>query len=861
MPLQVESWDDDGDLQGDLFGTASVSARTNLSSRVSARSESNVGEEDWQVLISPTDATSKSNAITSAHHVGIPIPQSVPSSALLGGTIKRLGKKKPRQDVSDDWGDDFDVAGTGMATLKLRQPLSSPPPKSTTTDQEEFDSEWAEGSLGIRFAGTRRDTRGRSSSVSAMSPSMGSCMTLESEDDELGGLVLPNEPIDFNTLLKKRKVIDYDPPTSAPAPPQHAPQQRPSTSHKPSLPAEDDDMMTGLELGGGDLLDTKKRKINRNIKVKQQKPPAQTIRPSASLTFTDKVTTSRIPRPTPPPKVPHKLDTVLESNNSSIPSVTSCTNITRISRQPPTTTGAQLLRSKRSAPVLGSRQTITPRPSIPFLPAGVAPAQSHHVTAKAGSFHHRQSSDHHDRPPSPTGRSFSRPSSAAHQNNDSTPSRTGFRKDSTAASLLRQAANQRTLQVTKRRNFGDGSELDRFDDLPTSAAKENKFVKAPSNRNQPKTLRTTQSRRNLVGASEPSITPVPPSVSSACSTVPTTPLAPPTPRGYFPYDNTPRFARDTAASRNAREQRLSNNTTRPRGSGPIEAVAINWKAQVAARSPQTSPSTQRLRKRGDGKQPFLIKHIGPTGMKRKLLELPRNAQSLIGYTEEKGMTYNPTLQRWEGNEHALTKFENPSTSTLPLHPTHKDNHSHHHHTNSIPSMLALAPRDLNAPPRHASPPRPALISNINATRGVVVERGMVFDPQQMKWLKLDARSLAATNADPSAFLGAAAAAMAGPGSISVEEEEDPFAAIEDLVDEKAAKVAPGAGGVNDKGKENEDWIVGEEFDLGPAFVRKQRAEEMEWKRKVERWIMGRDTLGDGWKWEIRRVAEQYESLR
>jgi hypothetical protein len=223
------------------------------------------------------------------------------------------------------------------------------------------------------------------------------------------------------------------------------------------------------------------------------------------------------------------------------------------------------------------------------------------------------------------------------------------------------------------------------------------------------------------------------------------------------------------------------------------------------------------------------------------------------------MTYNPTLHRWEGNEHALTKFENPSTSTLPLHPTHKDNHSHHHHTNSIPSALALAPRDLNAaPPRHGSPPRPALISNISATRGVVVERGMVFDPQQMKWLKIDARSLAAANVDPAVL---AAGGALGPGSISVEEEEDPFAAIEDLVDEKAAQVAPGAGGIKDTGKVNEDWIVGEEFDLGPAFVRKQRAEEAEWRRRIGAWMVGREAMGEEWRWEIRRVAERYEALR
>lgn len=219
------------------------------------------------------------------------------------------------------------------------------------------------------------------------------------------------------------------------------------------------------------------------------------------------------------------------------------------------------------------------------------------------------------------------------------------------------------------------------------------------------------------------------------------------------------------------------------------------------------------------------------------------------------MVYNPTLQRWEGNEHALTKFDNPSTSTLPLHPTHKDNHSHHHHTNSIPSMLALAPRDHNiAPPRHGSPPRPALISQISTNRGVVVERGMVFDPQRMTWLKLDARAMAS---DPMLH-----ATGLGPGSISVEEEEDPFATIEDLVDEKSAKIAPGAGGLRGSAdKENDDWVVGEEFDLGPAFVRRQRSEEAEWRCRVEMWMGARAAEGEAWRWEIRRVAEMYEGLR
>jgi hypothetical protein len=224
------------------------------------------------------------------------------------------------------------------------------------------------------------------------------------------------------------------------------------------------------------------------------------------------------------------------------------------------------------------------------------------------------------------------------------------------------------------------------------------------------------------------------------------------------------------------------------------------------------------------------------------------------------MIYNPTLQRWEGNEHALTKFENPSTSTLPLHPTHPEDYTRHRHTNSIPSVLpgpnpfaTLVPRDHNIiPPRQASPPRPALISQINNVRGVVVERGMVFDPQRMTWLKLDSRIL---SQHPEIQVGASPSSVV---SFSVEEEEDVFAGMDDLIDEKTAKVAPGMGAAVSTDKEN--WVVGEEFDVGPAFVRRQKAEEVEWRKRVDKWMPGgvRREEGDEWRWEIRRVADRYD---
>ncbi|KAI7034468.1 hypothetical protein KC352_g47141, partial [Hortaea werneckii] len=87
---------------------------------------------------------------------------------------------------------------------------------------------------------------------------------------------------------------------------------------------------------------------------------------------------------------------------------------------------------------------------------------------------------------------------------------------------------------------------------------------------------------------------------------------------------------------------------------------------------------------------------------------------------EKGMTYNPITQRWEGNENTLTHFDIPPPLQTPT-PTGHQRQS---------SWLEAGP------PPSASPPRPALIAPMKAAHGVQVNGGMVFDPRQMKWLKL-----------------------------------------------------------------------------------------------------------------------------
>jgi hypothetical protein len=230
--------------------------------------------------------------------------------------------------------------------------------------------------------------------------------------------------------------------------------------------------------------------------------------------------------------------------------------------------------------------------------------------------------------------------------------------------------------------------------------------------------------------------------------------------------------------------------------------------------------------------------------------------------DEKGMIYNPQLNRWEGNEEALVPFshQNTSTTTLALTtastptfapPGHHPFHHSHDRSQSL-SHIALssiqnAQRNLSrvvkmAPAPVPSPPRPALISQISVPRGVQYDGRMVFDPVKMTWLKAprvpnDARS----------------------PLTEVEDEEDPFAGIEDFKDDQSTT---GGHGNNNGGTPGSDepTFVGEEFDLGPSFIRRQREEEVIWRRKTEGWVGGIRDSGenkhDGWKWAIRKFAAE-----
>lgn len=780
----IECWDDDDlDIGGDEFTfrsaslatTANSQHRESISSRLSIRSDfdSNHGDDERQVLLPGDDERSTIDAIAAATKAGIPIPQNVPSSALMGGTIKRLGGRKIKKIIQDDWDDgdfaglpadgglkikqpeaefpdalrqvsggsinaspimqnvpqlppalrlspnpslrprpaqsdllhkfkdedDDDFFGDGGDTIKVvknRQvpkllPLVTPPTPQRnlkSNDDDDFehdfqfpsndeplrlsarkeipstpanaqdDFEWGEGSLGTRHGGTRRDGRSnRSSSASALSPSVASSITAESEDDGLDGLVLPTGPLRFEDILKRRQ--------------QERSPERQVLETLEEKPSEGkDDFLSGLEFGDGDVFDSSKLTLNRNVKVKATRQTSP-VRPktAVSLTFTNKAqpapsSNSRLPRPLGGhghERVPSSLEPVSESGGpimnrvrrpasrlgghsaqssisstpqtptsatSNIPSTPRRRDLAGKSsattlRHEPTTTNAQLLKIKRSLPTMktypsspakpimnryerppsrqdGNRSGFirpkTPvdrsgaessmshaRKPVPFLAGGSSSSTSHHVVAKTSRHFRRHDSDASNASLElrPTSRAVSRSMMRS-------PSPRRYGSDA----LARDAASKRTLKKPiKPKHFGDGFELDGFDDLPTSRDSEQKFVKEPVGKGPPRlnTLRRVQETLPARG-----MTPAPYSPSRT-STL-------------------PRFAQDTNASRMAREHALAQRAPSAQGA-PLAALTNQWKAKVSATTGLSAVHAQSVRPKkhkGPPQKPQLIKPLGNT---------------------------------------------------------------------------------------------------------------------------------------------------------------------------------------------------------------------------------------------------------
>jgi hypothetical protein len=174
------------------------------------------------------------------------------------------------------------------------------------------------------------------------------------------------------------------------------------------------------------------------------------------------------------------------------------------------------------------------------------------------------------------------------------------------------------------------------------------------------------------------------------------------------------------------------------------------------------------------------------------------------------MRYNPVTCRWEGNENIISDFD------------------------IIPS--SKSPK-----------PAPALITSVGSTQGLQLVGSMVFDPQRMCWLKV-----APTRSNKDVL------------AVVKDEIDDVFAGLDDLKEEECRSRRSQVesqnlndlepfGDLDDQsgGDCLDEWAVAEEFDVGPEFIKRQRAEEEKWRRKCAKWVSSdRQMLGDQWRWSI-----------
>ncbi|KAK1761168.1 protein byr4 [Echria macrotheca] len=974
----IENWDDDDFLiDGDDLTVISQATSANVpshrrDSHSSLRSdfESVTGEEEKQVLLPGDDEKSTLDAIAAAAKAGIPIPKNVPPSALMGGTIKRLGGRKIKKIIQEDWVDDLEIPdgkslqikrqdssqfpevlrqvsnsafpspprqtkpspsspqqerkesrpivpaglinldqfrdsedddffGDPIATIKVTKrreivkpiPMITPPtPQKKAGGDDDFetdfelpsdgklrlstrreipktpslhtldDLDWAEGSLGTRFGGTRRDARSnRSSSASALSPSIASSITAESEDETFDGLILPHGPLDFERRLNRHR-HSRSPERIIEEPSREEKEERVDKADK----GDKEDFLAGLDIGDGEVFDSKKLTLHRNIQLKEARP-ASPSRPKTSvvLKFTNKpaAVTSRLPRPMGPPMVSHErthtqssLEPVSESGgpithtrrslsrlgHSSQSSITSVATPTTPSsgysippstprrkeigqktstvslRNEPTTTNTQLLRFKRSLPVMRgpqsparpvtttrglerppSRTEMAPRPPssmrpktpvermrssesaaaqarkppVPFLPAGASASQSHNIVAKTSRVFRRHDSENSIE--------FRPNSRAVSRSTVRSPSPRKYRPTDKMAP---EGAWHQLHKPRRMRNFGDGHELDGFDDLPTSSQAEARYLRQPVGAGPPK---AQQLRNRLYQNVLPDRTTTPSPIYS--------------PR----VDYVPSFARDTAASRIARETILAQRVP----SGVIAPLTAQRVAQLSNRNSyghdiQAAPSAIKPKVKKSRRTPQLKPHLIAN------LNPPKDSKVV------KGMCYNPVTFRWEGNDNVLSAFDAPASSPS---------------TASVPQHMIRE--------RENATPRPALITNIGTTKGVQVVGGMVFDPQNMCWIKMAPKT---EQSDPM------------DGFNAIDDDEDVFKDIPDLEDH-TARSSEGHGHASDI---KDDWLVGEEFDVGPEFIRRQREEEERWRKKCGFWVGGPRDHGDAWKWAIRDIVSQ-----
>lgn len=258
---------------------------------------------------------------------GIPIPSNVPASALTGGSIRRLGSKKQPQ--ADDWSEEFatpkkqdqqEFFDETVATIKAKQYKSGlarnnslikgtffdPPSQASSptkrksrpkieeedfsegfdgnafgslnagnlhkfqtqnapVEEEDIDQIWGEESVGGLTGSSYRESG--NTSIFSSSTTSNTESELEGEDF-LDGLVLPEETVNFDDLLKKHHEEAKER-ERLEAPSGKYDSIGSNDSAHLSIPEDGSmDFLDGFDLGQGEIIKEAAGTLHRNVKIK-----------------------------------------------------------------------------------------------------------------------------------------------------------------------------------------------------------------------------------------------------------------------------------------------------------------------------------------------------------------------------------------------------------------------------------------------------------------------------------------------------------------------------------------------------------------------------------------------------------------
>ncbi|KAK4703585.1 uncharacterized protein P7C70_g2634, partial [Phenoliferia sp. Uapishka_3] len=246
-----------------------------------------------------------------------------------------------------------------------------------------------------------------------------------------------------------------------------------------------------------------------------------------------------------------------------------------------------------------------------------------------------------------------------------------------------------TLARPKRaRQYGDGTELDGFDDLPTSKERERERMVSAKG--------TVRSK------------PAP-----GTRTTPSSPQKPPAATTVTAGRRLVKRDLSSVSLSSLDDATAAKSKAKPAGSRPLASRTDSMSTVKASKSPSKKSkadplATERTRFPTVGPVPTSKKRKEP----RKEPQLIRNLGHPVVKTQGE-MVWNPLQQRWEGNESVLQDFDRVmSTSTRPALITHLSQGS--------PARIGF----------------PSLSSITPLRPNVKVVGSMVFDPVRMSWFSI-----------------------------------------------------------------------------------------------------------------------------